>query len=101
MLTVMLDMLQSIWVNMSTFFLDDNCGTWAQFGAQSAIGPFLKAGSVLQNSVTLNMDQGGATVELSLVDRQDKQRAFPPAAHMHLTPSEVQEMQPLVALRLK
>jgi hypothetical protein len=70
---------------MSTFFLDDDCGTWAQFGAQSAIGPFLKAGSVLQNSVTLTMDQGGATVQLPLVDHQDKQRAFSPVAPTHPT----------------
>lgn len=72
-------MLQSVWVNMSTFFLDDNCGTWAQFGAQSAIGPFLKAGSVLQNSVTLNMDPGGALCSYpSSTIRTSSVRSLPP-----------------------
>ena len=59
---------------MSTFFLSDNCTAWAQRGARSCIGVFLAAGAALQNSVTLNMDQGGATVTLPLVDKQDVQR---------------------------
>ena len=75
-------MLQSVWVNVSTFFLDDNCGNWAQFCAQSAIGPFLKAGSVLQNSVTLNMDAGGGGGALcscpSSITRTSSVRSPPP-----------------------
>lgn len=59
---------------MSTFSLSDNCSSWAQLGPQSGIGAFLAAGATLQNSVTLNLDQGGATVALPLVDKQDVQR---------------------------
>ena len=66
--------MQAVWVNMSTFFLSDSCSSWAQLGPQSGIGVFLAAGATLQNSVTLNMDQGGATVALPLVDRQDAPR---------------------------
>ena len=69
--------VQAVWVNMSTFYLSDDCSLWAQNGPQSGIGVFLAAGSTLQNSVTLNMDQGGATVKLPLVDKQDTRRKFP------------------------
>ena len=69
--------VQAVWVNMSTFYLSDDCSLWARNGPQSGIGVFLAAGSTLQNSVTLNMDQGGATVKLPLVDKQDTRREFP------------------------
>ena len=59
---------------MSTFFLDDDCSSWASRGAKSGIGPLLRAGAQLQNSVTLVLDHGGGTVELRLVDTQDQQR---------------------------
>ena len=58
--------VQAVWVNMSTFFLSDDCSLWAQRGPQSGIGVFLAAGSTLQNSVTLNMDQGGSHCEAAL-----------------------------------
>ena len=70
---------------MSTFFLEDDCSSWAQSGAQSGIGPFLRAGAELQNSVTLALDHGGATVELPLVDRQDRQRGSAHDLQMALT----------------
>ena len=59
---------------MSTFFLDDDCSSWAARGPGSGIGPLLKAGAQLQNSVTLLLDHGGGTVDLKLVDTQDQQR---------------------------
>ena len=66
--------VQCIWDSMSTFFLDDDCSSWAARGPSSGIGPLLAAGAQLQNSVTLLLDHGGATVDLRLVDTQDQQR---------------------------
>ena len=66
--------VQCIWSSMSTFFLDDDCSSWAARGPSSGIGPLLAAGAQLQNSVTLLLDHGGGTVDLKLVDTQDQQR---------------------------
>ena len=63
---------------MSTFFLSDDCSSWAKIGPQSGIGVFLRAGATLQNSVTLSLDHGRTTVMLPLVDKQDVQRELLP-----------------------
>lgn len=67
---------QVIWRNMTTFFLSNDCSSWARLESRSAIGVFLAAGAQLQNSVTLSLDHGGATVQLPLVDKQDRQGRF-------------------------
>ena len=72
---------------MSTFFLDDDCSSWAARGPSSGIGPLLAAGAQLQNSVSLLLDHGGGTVDLKLVDTQDQQResaCYPPALSVTL-----------------
>ena len=73
---------------MSTFFLDDDCSSWAARGPNSGIGPLLKAGAQLQNSVSLLLDHGGGMVDLRLVDTQDQQResvCYPAALPITIT----------------
>jgi hypothetical protein len=60
--------LQLRTINVSSFFLDDNCDSWNQNPAASPIGIFLTNGANLQNNVVAALNVGLRTIDLPILD---------------------------------
>ena len=58
---------QVIWRNVSSFFLSEDCSTWARNIAATNVSIYAAAGATLINSVTLRLD-GNKTVSLPVVN---------------------------------
>lgn len=61
-------MLQLRSINVSSFFLDDNCDTWNQDPAASPIGIFLTNGANLQNNVIAALNVGLRSIDVPILD---------------------------------
>lgn len=55
-------------INVSSFFLDDNCDSWNQDPAASPIGIFLTNGANLQNNVIAALNVGLRSIDVPILD---------------------------------
>lgn len=76
-------MLQLIWTNVTSFFLDDDCGSWSNGAANPALALYLNAGATLVNSVQLYLNGGRKSVSLPVLNIITDASGEGSAAHYH------------------
>ncbi len=60
--------VQITWVNVTSFFLDDDCSSWARDAGTSSIGRYIANGATLQSNVIAVLDHSLHALALPVYD---------------------------------